>query len=45
MDLKNYFSKYGKVETVEVLRNFKTQQSRRVAYVIFKDSKSVENVL
>ena len=44
IDLKNYFSKYGKVETVEVLRNFKTQQSRRVAYVIFKDSKSVENV-
>ena len=43
-DLMQYFSTFGQVETVEVLRNLKTQQSRRVAYVIFKNIESVELV-
>ena len=33
--LKNYFSQFGEVESVNVLRSFKTQQSRRVGHVIF----------
>lgn len=43
-DLKKYFSSFGPVQVVEVLRNLKTQQSRRVAYVTFKNQKTVDRL-
>lgn len=43
-DLKTYFSKFGQIESVNLLRSFKTQQSRRLGHVVFKTQEEAENV-
>lgn len=43
--LKEYFKQFGEIEKINLLRSFKTQQSRRAAYVTFKSQSSAEKAL
>lgn len=43
--LRIYFGKFGEIESVRVLRSFKTQQSRRVGHVIFKSIQGSKNAI
>lgn len=43
--LNKYFSQFGNIESVNLLRSFKTQQSRRVGHVTFRTQKDAEQVL
>ena len=44
-DLKGYFSKYGAVQTVKVVRNFKTGQSKGYAFVTYASAKQASSAL
>ena len=43
--IRKYFSKYGEVEEVSLIRNTKTGQSKRFAFVQFKDGCSATKLL
>jgi RNA recognition motif-containing protein len=43
--LRNYFQQFGEVESVSVLRSFKTKQSRRVGHVIFTNFQGATNAI
>lgn len=43
--LRKHFSQFGEVESVSVLRSFKTKQSRRVGYVIFTSFQGATNAI
>lgn len=44
-DLMRFFQKIGQIDKVEVLRDYKTKKSRRVAYVTFKTQEAAESVI
>ena len=44
-DLKGYFSKYGAVQTVKVVRNFKTGQSKGYAFVTYASARQANSAL
>jgi RNA recognition motif-containing protein len=43
--LKDYFSRFGAVEQIQLGKNRKTQQKIGFAFVDFKDDKAVQKVL
>lgn len=43
--LRQYFEKYGTIESAEVIYNKETKKSRGFGFVIFKDHSSLEKVL
>lgn len=43
--LRKYFSQFGELESVSVLRSFKTKQSRRVGHVIFMSSQGATKAI
>ena len=44
-DLKNYFSKFGDVESVEIMVDHVTHEKRGFAFVTFADSDSVDKIV
>jgi|ERR1712133_29775 len=44
-DLKDYFSKYGTVENVNLKKDAYTQKSRGFAFVLFKDTETLDKIL
>ena len=44
-DLRGHFSKYGAVQTVKVVRNFKTGQSKGYAFVTYASAKQASSAL
>jgi len=44
-DLRNYFSRYGAIQSVRVIRNFKTGRSRGYAFINFADSNEANSAL
>ncbi|KAF7833201.1 heterogeneous nuclear ribonucleoprotein 1-like [Senna tora] len=44
-ELKNFFSKYGKVVEHEIIRDHTTKRSRGFGFVVFDNEKVVDNIL
>jgi RNA recognition motif-containing protein len=44
-DLANYFSKFGEIESVEIIVDHVTREKRGFAFVVFKDYDSVDRVV
>ncbi|XP_030752221.1 RNA-binding protein squid isoform X2 [Sitophilus oryzae] len=43
-DLREYFSKYGEIESINVKTDSLTGRSRGFAFIVFKDAESIEKV-
>ncbi len=44
-DLRGYFSRFGAVETIKVVRNFRTGRSKGYAFVTYADAKQAVGAL
>lgn len=44
-ELKNFFSKYGKVVEHEIIRDHTTKRSRGFGFIVFDSEKVVDNIL
>lgn len=45
VDLANYFSNFGEIESVEIIVDHMTKEKRGFAFVTFKDYDSVDRVV
>lgn len=44
-DLKGFFSQFGNVQTIKIIRNFKTGQSKGYAFVSYSNAKQATKAL